>query len=92
MLNYVANSGPVSICVDASSWQYYTGGVLRRCGNQIDHAVQATGYSVVQGVNAWNVRNSWGADWGVNGYIYLERGINLCEIATIVTAATAPAS
>jgi len=89
MLNYVASSGPVSVCVDAAPWQYYTGGVLRRCGNQIDHAVQATGFGVIQGTNVWHVRNSWGADWGEHGYIYLERGINLCEIATVVTAAIA---
>jgi hypothetical protein len=44
MLNYVANTGPVSVCVDAAPWQYYTGGVLKKCGSQIDHAVQATGF------------------------------------------------
>jgi len=87
MFNYVATTGPVSVCVDAAPWQYYTGGVLKRCGDQIDHAVQATGFSVQSGLNVWNVRNSWGADWGENGYIWLERGKNLCAIATQVTAA-----
>jgi cathepsin F len=89
MMTYVAESGPVSVCVDAAPWQYYTGGVLKVCGNQIDHAVQAVGYGVVNGVEVWYVRNSWGADWGEQGYIWVERGKNLCEIATIVTAASA---
>jgi len=89
MLNYVANTGPVSVCVDAAPWQYYTGGVLKTCGRTIDHAVQATGYGTQQGLPVWNVRNSWGADWGENGYIWLKRGVNLCQIATIVTAAVA---
>jgi len=92
MLTYVAEQGPVSVCVDAAPWQYYNGGVLKTCGSQIDHAVQATGYGVQSGTNVWNVRNSWGADWGEQGYIWLERGKNLCEIATVVTAAVAKAS
>jgi len=89
MLTYVATRGPVSVCVDAAPWQFYNGGVLKTCGNQIDHAVQATGYGTVNGLDTWNVRNSWGADWGEQGYIILERGKNLCEIATVVTAAVA---
>jgi len=92
MMTYVATTGPVSVCVDAAPWQYYTGGVLRLCGNQIDHAVQAVGYGVVNSIDVWYVRNSWGADWGEQGYIWVERGKNLCEIATIVTAANATAS
>jgi len=40
-----ANGGPVSVCVDASSWQNYQGGVLSQCGNSVDHCVQATGYA-----------------------------------------------
>jgi len=89
MLTYVAERGPVSVCVDAAPWQYYTGGVLKTCGSSIDHAVQATGFGVQSGTEVWNVRNSWGADWGEQGYIWLERGKNLCQIATIVTAAVA---
>jgi len=29
------------------------------------------GWTVVDGVEAYVVRNSWGAEWGVNGYAYL---------------------
>lgn len=34
-------NGPISIVVDASNWQYYTGGTMScsSCGDQVDHAV-----------------------------------------------------
>jgi len=89
MANYVASTGPLSVCVDASSWQFYSGGVLKTCTKNIDHAVQATGFSEMGGIPVWHVRNSWGGDWGESGYIYLERGVNMCDIATIVAAAEA---
>ena len=50
---------PMSVCVDATLWQTYTGGVITTssgCGTSIDHAVQATGYNA-EG-NYWIVRNS----------------------------------
>jgi len=31
MKDYVGTTGPVSICVDAESWQYYNGGVIKSC-------------------------------------------------------------
>jgi cysteine peptidase B len=37
-------SSPVSVCVDASSWSAYGGGVLTSCGNSVDHCVQLVGY------------------------------------------------
>lgn len=51
---------PMSVCVDATLWQTYTGGVITTssgCGTSIDHAVQATGYNAAG--NYWIVRNSW---------------------------------
>ena len=63
MKNYIATTGPLSICVDAASWQFYNKGVIKSCGKQIDHCVQLVGYGTVDGVEAWLVRNSWGAAW-----------------------------
>jgi C1A family cysteine protease len=85
MQNFVYTEGPLSVCVDASSWQTYSGGVITNCGNQIDHCVQITGFSSQSGTPAWNVRNSWGTTWGNQGYLYVERGQNMCSIGDVVT-------
>lgn len=47
----------------------------------INHAVDIVGYGVLNSVNYWNVRNSWGSSWGDKGYIRMRRGDNLCSIA-----------
>jgi len=80
---------PPSICCDASAWQNYQGGVLSgsECGDSVDHAIQLTGYNSGQG-GYWIVRNSWGEDWGENGFIWLEYGTNACDITSEVTSAT----
>lgn len=79
--------GPLSICVDASSWQTYTGGIITsNCARNLDHCVQIVGWATsTSNVDYWIVRNSWGTDWGIQGYIYIERNKDLCGIADEVT-------
>jgi len=88
MMNFIGTTGPISICVDAASWQYYQGGVLTTCGQSLDHCVQLVGYGSFSGMTAWIVRNSWGADWGINGYILLEYGQNMCGLSDVATTVT----
>ena len=88
--NYVYQKSPVAACADAITWQFYTGGVITAnstcSADDIDHCVQITGWDQVSGVAAWHVRNVWGVDWGVEGYVYIEMGHNVCGIAVDVTA------
>jgi cathepsin F/cysteine peptidase B len=88
-----SSGGPVSVCVDASSWSSYQGGILTSCGNSVDHCVQLTGYANYGQSNAyWIVRNSWDVTWGENGYIWIAIGQDLCSIgdyATVVVATKA---
>jgi len=86
--NWVYSSGAPAVCVDSKTWQYYQGGVVTsNCGVAIDHVVQITGWTTMNGRLAWKVRNSWGAGWGSAGYMYIAIGYNLCAVATEVLSA-----
>jgi len=91
MQSFVYITGPPSVCVDATIWQNYRSGVITKssgCGVILDHCVQITGWLEKDGYNVWNVRNSWGEDWAANnGYIYIERGSDVCGIGQEVTSA-----
>jgi len=85
MLNDCYTYGPLSICVDASTWSAYRGGIITsNCGTQLDHCVQLVGWNQST-VPYWIVRNSWGVTWGEAGYIYIERNLNLCGISNECT-------
>jgi len=88
---YLVQNGPLSVCVDASSWQYYNGGIITTssdCGTSLDHCVGITGYGTAESTNYWWVRNSWGTDWGQSGYLQVQSGADVCGIAQEITSAT----
>ena len=91
----VANVGPVSVGIDAShiSFQLYNDGVYKdsACSSfQLDHGVLAVGYGMHGGEEYWLVKNSWGPNWGMNGYIMMARNEdNMCGIATDASYPTA---
>lgn len=47
---------------------------------QLDHCVQLIGYDLTASTPFYYVRNSWGTDWGSDGYILLEANANTCGL------------
>ena len=88
MASYLQTTAPYSVCVDASTWQFYRAGIIKAatCGDEIDHCVMVTGFGTASdGTPYWMVRNSWGTDWGQQGYLQVERGNNACAISNLAT-------
>jgi len=74
-LKSALNSRPVSISVQANSFQHYKSGVLQDpCSTKShNHAIVAVGYGTDGGNAYFKVRNSWGSSWGEDGYIRMSQ-------------------
>ena len=77
---------PVSVAIEADhkSFQLYAGGVFssKTCGTSLDHGVLIVGYGVDETQaekkgghkHYWKIKNSWGPEWGEDGYIRVAKG------------------
>ncbi|CAK4822573.1 unnamed protein product [Aphanomyces euteiches] len=86
------NSQPASVVVEAGNevWRNYKSGVVTQCpGKQSDHAVIAVGYGTSTH-DYFKIKNSWGAQWGDNGYIYLQRGVGGKGMCNVVEGISYP--
>jgi len=91
---FMVAQGPLSIALNADLLMSYSGGVITGTPDDcpisgMDHAVLMVGYDLTQSPPYWIVKNSWGSDWGENGYFRIESdnglcGINLCVTSSLV--------
>eukprot|EP01084_Bolivina_argentea_P127585 225600_1 len=89
MAAWVLPNGPLSIAVDATTWQTYTGGIVTNCASvQIDHGVLIVGFDDTGATPYWIIKNSWGPSWGEEGYIRVQKGTDQCLITTDPTSST----
>lgn len=92
----------VGICGSERAFQYYSKGVFKGpCSTALDHAVLIVGYGSKDGDDYWIIKNSWGASWGMDGYMYMARntgnssglcGINMLASYPIKTSPNPPPS
>lgn len=81
---FIHHNGPVSCGINADVFSYHdddwfvTADACKRVSSRIDHAVSCVGFGVdpVKGPY-WKIKNSWGAEWGDQGFIKVARGV-LC--------------
>ncbi len=69
--------GPVTAAVYSdSAFSAYKDGVFNTSSpDEVNHAIVLVGWDDTKGANgAWILRNSWGPDWGLDGYMYIEYG------------------
>ena len=83
--------GPLSITVNANVWKYYIDGIYKPTSavcdpDKANHAVLLIGYGNSKGVDYWNIKNSWGTDWGEDGYMRIQRGTRACGLNKNIVA------
>jgi cathepsin H len=90
LMHIVAREGPVSVAFEVvEDFRLYKRGIYssEKCKQgpaDVNHAVLVVGYGTEPDVGRpyWIVKNSWGTDWGEDGYFRIARGKNMCGIAT----------
>ncbi|XP_039763128.1 uncharacterized peptidase C1-like protein F26E4.3 [Pararge aegeria] len=88
----ITNSGPVhAVMTVYQDFFHYRDGIYRRSrhGDNIMrglHSVRIIGWGEDFGDKYWIVANSWGCDWGENGYFRIARGHNQVGIESFVVA------
>ena len=89
LLKLAVSRNAVSVAIEADSpyFQHYKKGIINdelKCGKNIDHGVLLVGFGEENGINYWLVKNSWGSDWGDNGYVkILRNNNNVCGIMSM---------
>ncbi|WIA20522.1 hypothetical protein OEZ85_004917 [Tetradesmus obliquus] len=87
-LKQAISQQPVAVGICASpAMQFYSGGVIDTCCDELNHGVLAVGYGTDEatGHPYYLIKNSWGGSWGEKGFFRLKYGTSkegLCGIAT----------
>eukprot|EP00825_Cyclidium_porcatum_P049861 TRINITY_DN870_c0_g1_i2.p1 TRINITY_DN870_c0_g1~~TRINITY_DN870_c0_g1_i2.p1 ORF type:complete len:354 (-),score=77.75 TRINITY_DN870_c0_g1_i2:182-1243(-) len=96
MVDYLYNIGPLGAMMHADELQFYSGGIFNPLAcpskgkKELDHSVNPVGYGTENSKKFWKCKNSWGSDWGENGFFRLIRGENKCGIADTVSSVFVP--
>lgn len=87
MQDVLEDLGSYSIAINSKGLQNYNSGIIEmdsiECDPKaFDHSVTMVGFGTTEdGQIYWIVKNSWGTDWGENGYFRIAHGTNVCGIA-----------
>lgn len=73
---------PITVSLNATDFQFYHSGIYDgdscpKDSTNTNHIALIVGYDSKDGKDYWIVKNSWGEDWGMKGYIFLQRNTKL---------------
>lgn len=81
-MSAIVSHGPVAVAVyTGNDFFAYSSGIYDGCHyrQRSNHAVAIVGYDA----SSWMVKNSWGEEWGLKGYIKMKR-YNVCNLLDYV--------
>ncbi|GAM22791.1 hypothetical protein SAMD00019534_059660, partial [Acytostelium subglobosum LB1] len=80
----IMNHGSIIATLDIHSDLYtYKSGLYAATGEYKEgHAARVVGWGTLDTKPFWLLANSWGTDWGMNGYFLIERGQNIAMVET----------
>jgi len=96
------DNGPLAIGIEPDEdFMYYADGIYKSSTpqnrssqptiggeewQQVDHGVLLVGYGEENGQKYWRVQNSWGPDWGEDGFFRILRGVDESAIESMAEA------
>eukprot|EP00764_Aduncisulcus_paluster_P012418 gnl/Carplike_NY0171/5436_a7435_328.p1 GENE.gnl/Carplike_NY0171/5436_a7435_328~~gnl/Carplike_NY0171/5436_a7435_328.p1 ORF type:complete len:114 (+),score=15.35 gnl/Carplike_NY0171/5436_a7435_328:350-691(+) len=78
--------GPIEVAYQVySDFSVYQSGIYHHVSGSYGggHAVKIIGWGEDGGTPYWIVANSWGVNWGENGFFRIIRGIDECGIESL---------
>ncbi|KAI9921520.1 hypothetical protein PsorP6_000829 [Peronosclerospora sorghi] len=88
LLNVVQQQPVIaSVVSNTAVWKQYISGVITSCPTAaVDHAVLVVGYDAT----TIKIQNSWGTDWGDDGYVRISRSAETMGTCAVLSDLTYP--